>query len=752
MALRSRVLPTTLIASAVALCSLVVAAPAHAATSYTWSGMGVTDSWSEAANWSPNGVPGNGDSVTVKPPTTGSCNAHVVGAPSGVTLVDLTLADYESSPGSGVCGGSLAGGSLTVSGTYDQNGAVLSTPLTIAATGSGTIRSAFSIDVHSQFAADVSVLGTLTLEGNLDDDDAVYLAGGKHVTIGAGGTLVSSGPNQIKGTTCCVDPPRVINNGTLQATGGELRLSAASLDQNGTLDTTATGSVTSDRAPNTASSGAQYTGSGSWQLGAVSTTVFTGTQTLDSDFTLALGGVGITGTHSLYGTFTLAGTGEFEWRGGLIQAAITIGQNVVLRAEGTPGGARTLYGLDQASQPISVTNHGVVSFTDGAGYYNYGGRLINASDGTLGLGAGTTISGDCCTNPGVIRNNGGRIELGTGAPAPKLDNVSFVVDGGQVIIPGGETLDLTGGGTDQLDAATIAGGGTLDVASPTSVSGTVSVGSGTTLRLKKYPGTLDGTATIGGAGKFEWRGGAMSGAITVKTAGGARIAGPVDPVNDTLSKYLTPKGGGAPSSVKFATDTTVVAGTAAVPNSVLLGVSSLTFAGDTTIGGEVELTQGSVLNTGDLTLTSSAAHPLTITKLTTSGDLTGSGAIVGAVVNSTGTVTPGTNGTGNLRIKGSFIQKPGGELVQKLLRGKPPLLTVQGTAKLAGHLLLTNGYLPALGSKRTVVTATGTLTSTLSCVATKGTGSTGSKARHWTASVSGHQLVVRSVKGRKASC
>ncbi len=748
-----RLLSSTLVAGALALCPLAVVAPAHAATAYTWSGLGTTDSWSEAANWSPNGVPGDGDSVTVRPPTTGSCNAHVVGAPSGVTLVDLTLSDYESSPGSGVCGGSLAGGSLTVSGSYDQNGAVLSTPLTLAATGTGTIRSAFSVDVHSQLAADVAVLGTLTLEGNLDEDDAVYLAGGKHVTIGAGGTLVSSGPNEIKGTTCCVDPPRVVNNGTLRATGGALRISAASLDQNGTLDTTATGSVTSDRAPSTASSGAQYTGSGSWQLGAVSTTVLTGTQTLGDDFSLVLGGVGVTGTHTLSGTFTLAGGGDLEWRGGLIQAAMTIGPGVAVRAEGTPGGARFLNGLDGASQPIAITNHGLVSFTDGAGYHNYAGRLLNAADGTLHLGAGTTISGECCTNPGQVRNNGGRVELGAGAPHPRLDFVSFTSTGGDVVIPGGQALELTGGGTDALLGTTIAGGGALDVASPTSVGGTVTVGVGTTLRLARYPGSLDGTATIGGAGRLEWRGGAMSGAITVKTSGGARVAGPLDPVDDPLSKHVNPTAGGKPSTVRFTTRTTVAPGTAAVPNSILLGASSLTLAGDTTVGGEVEITQGgAVLNTGHLTVTSTPAHPFTVTKLVSSGDVGGSGAIVGAVVTSSGTLTPGTNGTGNLRIKGSYVQKPGGELVLRLLSGKPPLLTVQGTARLAGHLLLGNGYTPALGASRTVLTTTGTLTSSLSCTATTGSGTSGAGARHWTASVSGHRLVVRSVTGRRATC
>ncbi len=60
-----RLAAAAVVAAMTATATVVFAAPAHAATTYSWTGLSSGDDWSDAQNWSPNGVPGNGDSVTV---------------------------------------------------------------------------------------------------------------------------------------------------------------------------------------------------------------------------------------------------------------------------------------------------------------------------------------------------------------------------------------------------------------------------------------------------------------------------------------------------------------------------------------------------------------------------------------------------------------------------------------------------------------------------------------------------------------
>lgn len=240
----------------------------------------------------------------------------------------------------------------------------------------------------------------------------------------------------------------------------------------------------------------------------------------------------------------------------------------------------------------------------------------------------------------------------------------------------------------------------------------------------------------------------MSGAVTVKTR--ATIAGPVDPVGDLLFKYVTPKAGNKPSSVRFTGPTTVAGGSTSVPTAVDLGTSTLTFAGATTIGPDVTMRYGTVVVAGSTKLTSSTGHPFAVTDLTTTGVLTGTGTIVGDVVNTTGRVIPGTDGRGSLRIDGILVQKSGGELVERLLKNAAPLLTIDGSASLKGHLLLENGYLPALGARRALLKIVdGPVSTSFSCVATTGQGTTGRAARHWKVA---QVIGVTAVKGRKASC
>src|SRR5687767_7915318 len=86
------------------LMGLTAALPAHA-VDYTFDGGAAQDTppgdsqlWADARNWSPDGIPGAGDSVTI-----GTGNFPVVNLPSSVTVARLNLG-----------GATLNGGVLTV--------------------------------------------------------------------------------------------------------------------------------------------------------------------------------------------------------------------------------------------------------------------------------------------------------------------------------------------------------------------------------------------------------------------------------------------------------------------------------------------------------------------------------------------------------------------------------------------------------------------------------------------------------------
>src|SRR3954449_6695250 len=108
------------------LALLGLAGPAHAATSYTWTGA-TSFAWSTASNWSPAGVPTTGDSVTVNGAS--AVRLSVTGVPA-VSLQDLSV---TTAPGDNVFIGGT--GPVSVTGAFSWNGGDLDLPLTVAGTG-----------------------------------------------------------------------------------------------------------------------------------------------------------------------------------------------------------------------------------------------------------------------------------------------------------------------------------------------------------------------------------------------------------------------------------------------------------------------------------------------------------------------------------------------------------------------------------------------------------------------------------------
>ena len=291
----------------------------------------------------------------------------------------------------------------------------------------------------------------------------------------------------------------------------------------------------------------------------------------------------------------------------------------------------------------------------------------------------------------------------------------------------------------------MSGGGKLAVADPTTVSGPITVGTDTKLGLQPS-GSMDGTATIGGAGSLPWTGGTFSGNVTVTAGGGVAVSGP-------NTKALANVGGGsAPSRLTLKSPTTIAAGTSAHHDLVDLGSSKLTLESRTSAGNNVDLSHGKLVNmgsltvhpgtvqvTGDLSQTAGLTNVLAGADLnlqTTSraillggGVLEGAGTIGGGVTNTGGTVKPAGTKTGTLHLSGAYTQGTKGTLALDLAASSRDLLAVGGAASLRGRLAAhdVGSYTPAIGTRVRSLTST-SLTDALGCATTSGSGA---NSGHW---------------------
>lgn len=220
----------------------------------------------------------------------------------------------------------------------------------------------------------------------------------------------------------------------------------------------------------------------------------------------------------------------------------------------------------------------------------------------------------------------------------------------------------------------------------------------------------------------------------------------------------------------------------------------MTFADRTTVAGDVEFYHGTYLNTGSLTAVGSAKHPVyfAATGLTNVGTFTVTGATkidndlvqkagktvvaAGAVLTEVGSsssvkirggrldgagrikasvsvsgaqVRPGGTKVGTLTVYGSYSGSSSSTLLLDIAKSGADRLAVHGSTSLRGRVIGANSASLGKGTKRTVVTSTGSLSVHPTCVGTTGSGSA---SRHWTAAASRHALALVLVAGRPKSC
>ena len=696
-------------ALAAVLCVLALpplAAHATSGTTYTWVGNsqgsgGDNHSWSDSENWNPVGVPGDGDSVIIEQPSAGDCFAHVDSTPT-VELVDFTL---EENPA--LCTTSVSGGALSISGSFSWNGGTLSSPTTIESSASGQISG--SNQRLNALTQELDVAGRLTLDG-LSSPGELQILHGQELHLEDGAVLSSSGSNEVDGSACCTDPAKVVNDGTISIGGNTLTLGTLELDQNAVLATSANGELLTSAGPVTTGTTGAYTGDGRWLLTGASQARFSGTQTLGSGFHLELGGVTSTSSSSLAGTVTFAGTGTFDWTGGVIQAGLTIAHGVTVEVAGahTGGGGRVLSGHDYsaggAGVPVTLTNHGIVTLTDGATVSTASqAHLVNASDGVVNIAPGTSFaSEECCATPDRLTNSGSvHVGSGGGSDPAVVSGVAYE-SSGTTTIASGKVLRLTGGAPNKLAAGTVGGGGNLSVTGPTAVSGTLDVKANTRLVLGDH-GSLDGTAVLSGAGAMNWTGGSVSGAVTVSLAGGLAVSG-------QNTKAIANIGGGStPSKLTLKVATMVAAGTASAHDEIDVGSSVLVNTSVLDAGAFSEFANGTVSNRGTFSIHSGKVFAR------------------------------------------SFEQPKGHKIALDIAKTKSGSITSIGSVVLHGALAVRNAFVPHVGDKVTVVKAP-TLTDSLNCVDSTGKGTSGSSAGHWVNTHTGTKVVLVWHRGAAASC
>ena len=468
-----------------ALSGAVLAAPAFAsATAYTWIGAdpelahpGDGHSWGDAANWTPQGVPGDGDSVSIAEPSS-NCSAHVDGIPA-VTLANLAV-------GATKCGTTLVGQGIVVTGTFDWNGGEIDTPLTLDGQGTITGTNSHLNVLH----ADLSVAGALTLTGLVDsgasNKGGLRIDDPHMLTVGAGATLTSQGDNAVQYLDCCGAPARIVDAGNVVLANGSLTLHGIGYDASGATKIPAGRTLLVDGGPGTLT-GTTIGGGGTFATTGHVTAG--GITTLGNATTFALRYPG----GSLDGNAVIGGAGRVAWSGGIVSGHLTL----------RPSGGVVVSGADPKAisniaggvTPSTLRVESPLTFTAGtADHLN----LLDLGQSTMTVTSTTTLHAYDSIPSGTLVNTGHL-----------------------VIRPGaGRSASRGGVMTTNRGTVTVANG-TWNLATYRQTAGTTSIAAHATVRLP-FPSTVITVQQGSFAGSGTLAGTLLNTGGTVRPGGSAR--------------------------------------------------------------------------------------------------------------------------------------------------------------------------------------------------------------------------------------
>jgi hypothetical protein len=504
------------------------------ATTITWTNT-TSGNWTNAANWSPNQVPGAGDQVII--------NSGAITAPANATFASM---DWN--------GGQISGaltvatnGELNISGSAEKD---LYCPLTNSGTvtwiGTGHLR-VFYYPGDNFYGAIYNLAGGLfdiqsdTLLDYYQQTEVFNNAGTVRKSAGSGTTTINPQFNNT-GTLAALSGTIALNGGGnlggqyATTNGTAINLTGGSFLQAGTPVFSGVGqsqitagalTLTSDLIPGLAMNGGTLYVSAAFQGGSITN--------------LTLAGMSLAGTNVV--------TGTLNWTAAQMQGALTVASNGVLNISGSA--EKDLY--------CPLTNSGTVTWT-GAGelrvlyypggnyygvIYNLAGGLFNIqNDETLGNYTGTEVfsnagtvrksagSGTTTINPQF--NDGGSVDVESGTLAfvssGIIDGQFYAAAGATNAFSGsfttGNPLLLSGPGAFQFN------GGTLTLTNDVipdlqMLGGTLLLGpafqGGSITNLTLTGMSLAGTNVV--TGTLNWTAAQMQGSLTVASNGVLNISG-----------------------------------------------------------------------------------------------------------------------------------------------------------------------------------------------------------------------------------
>jgi Ca2+-binding RTX toxin-like protein len=460
-------------------------------TTLTWDGGASSTTFTDAANWNPDRVPGTGDVIRI----------------SGDSTVDLSSGAVQA---------------ISITGTSTLNvadGLVL--------TNGGSIEEGSRIKLASGGTLDTD--GTLTFDGRLYLEDAGTLSGDGVININRSGILLPSGGSlDIDGLTLNFNNDLTLGGSLVQrnystvvnASGNTLTIDdAGSISGTGTFQILGTVNVKIDSEESFTFGGSNTVLYSSGVIKATTGNVSLGSGSYLGSIEAALGTtVTLTGSQAYYSGAGWSGAGAFVLSSGSIALKADLSTTVGLEFSGS----NHITGTESESG----TKYGTLtvdSFSQSSvGTVDFDAALLKLSNG--GSLSGSTLMGD-----GTLQLDGGTFIVSGDTAGTTVLTLDTVVTNGATLavraISQATTLDLDENG--ETGSLTIESGGTLSLDQYASGEPTFGV-------------TIDGgTGTIINNG-LVWVSDSQGGSTGVVNINGAFVLGSTGTLDVDSTLYLSP--------------------------------------------------------------------------------------------------------------------------------------------------------------------------------------------------------------------
>ena len=306
------------------------------AATRTWTGLGVTNSWSDTGNWSGNVVPGAADVATFDATSSKNATMNVAVNVGGVSI------------------GAGYGGTITqaagIAATIGATGWTQSGGTVVGGTAAFTVNGPFAISGGSYSAT----TATTSVSGNFSDTGGTFSAGTGTVSLGGGAaTLTISTADTFNNLTHAAGTKTIAAGTTLTVTGTTTLTGGAF---NGPGGLSAQGNI--NQASTYAGGTATLTISGA------------GAQTFTGASTTAAGALPLIVINKPSGTLTIAGTLRTQNNWTYTAGTVDPGTSTLVFVGGTVTGNQTVAAVDvrgttTIAAGTTLTVSGSLSLTGG---------------------------------------------------------------------------------------------------------------------------------------------------------------------------------------------------------------------------------------------------------------------------------------------------------------------------------------------------------------------------------------------------